>query len=92
MKLFSFKKSYQKKSLFIQTKAEVPLVIVVGIGKKHIVGIGEIGDKSATYEKTIPLFGKPPEPKDVAKEILKRLGVPQNEWEDILKSERTSEI
>jgi len=67
-------------------------VIVVGIGKKHIVGIGEIGDKSATYEKTIPLFGKPPEPKDVAKEILKRLGVPQNEWEDILKSERTSEI
>jgi len=92
VKLFSFKKSYQKKSLFIQTKAEVPLVVVVGIGKKHVIGIGEIGDKSATYEKAIPLFGKPPEPKDVAKEILKRLGVPQDEWEDILKSERTSEI
>ena len=92
MKLFSFKKSYQKKSLFIQTKAEVPLVIVVGIGKRHIVGIGEIGDKSATYEKVVPLFGKPPEPKDVAKEILRRLGVPQNEWEEILSSERTSEV
>jgi len=92
VKLFSFKKSYQKKSLFIQTKAEVPLVIVVGIGKRHIVGIGEIGDKSTTYERAIPLFGKPPEPKDVAKEILRKLGVPQDEWEDILKSERTSEI
>jgi hypothetical protein len=92
VKLFSFKKSYQKKSLFIQTKAEVPLVIVVGIGKRHIVGIGEIGDKSATYERAVPLLGKPPEPRDVAKEILKRLGVPQDEWEDILKSERTSEI
>ena len=91
MKLFSFKKSYQKKSLFIQTNAEVPLVIIVGIGKRHVVGIGEIGDKSATYEKAIPLFGNPPEPRDVAKEVL-RLGVPQNEWEDILKSERTSEI
>jgi hypothetical protein len=92
VKLFSFKKSYQKKSLFIQPNAEVPLVIIVGIGKRHVIGIGEIGDKSATYEKTIPLFGNPPEPRDVAKEILRRLGVPQNEWEDILKSERTSEI
>jgi len=92
VKLFSFKKSYQKKSLFIQTKAEVPLVIVVGIGKRHVVGIGEIGDKSTTYEKTIPFFGTPPEPRDVAKEIMKRLGIPQDEWEEILKSERTSEI
>ena len=92
MKLFSFKKSYQKKSLFIQTKAEVPLVIVVGIGKRHIVGIGEIGDKSTVYERTMLLFEKPPEPREVAKEILRRLGVPQSEWEEILSSERTSEV
>jgi len=86
MRLFSFSGKHKSKSLFIESKAEVPLKIMVAIGKRHIVGIGEIGDQSVTIEKTIVPFVKPPEPEEIAKELLKKLGVPQNEWEEILKT------
>jgi len=86
MKLFSFLGKRKSRSLFIESKAEVPLKIMVAIGKHHVVGIAELGDQSVTIEKHIIPFVKPPEPEEIAKELLKKLGVPQNEWEEILKS------
>jgi len=86
MKLFSFLGKRKSRSLFIESKAEVPLKIMVAIGKRHIVGIAELGDQSATIERSTISFVKPPEPEEIAKELLKKLGVPQNEWEEILKS------
>ncbi len=86
MRLFSFSGKRKSKSLFIESKTEVPLKIMVAIGKRHIVGIAELGNESATIEKPIIPFVKPPEPEEIAKELLKKLGIPQNEWEEILKS------
>jgi hypothetical protein len=86
MKLFSFSGKRKSRSLFVESKAEVPLKIMVAIGKRHIVGIAELGDQSVTIEKHIIPLVKPPEPEEVAKELLKKLGIPQNEWEEILKS------
>jgi len=89
MKLFNFKKEEKtRRSLFIQTQATVPLEIMVAIGKRHVVGIAEIGDKSATIEKPILPFVKPPEPEEIAKELLKKLGVPESEWDEILKTKK----
>jgi len=47
-----------------------------------------MGDKSATIEKTIFPFTAPPEPEEIAKELLKKLGVPQTEWDEILKTKK----
>jgi hypothetical protein len=88
MKLFSFSGKRKSKSLFIESKEEVPLRIMVAIGKHHVVGIAELGDKSATIERPIVPFVKPPEPEEIAKELLKKLGIPQNEWEEILESKK----
>ncbi|CAJ31735.1 virion structural protein [Betalipothrixvirus puteoliense] len=83
--LFHFKKEIKTpRSLFVSTKAEMPLVLMVAIGKHHAVGIGEVGDKSATVEKFIPPFGVKPTPEEIAKELLKKLDVPKDEWETIL--------
>ena len=89
MRLFNFKKEMKsRRSLFIQTEANMPLEIMVAIGKRHIVGIAEVGDKSATVEKPIIPFVKPPEPEEIAKELLKKLGVPESEWDEILKTKK----
>ena len=93
--LFHFKKEEKKeektsRSLFLQTSTQVPIEIMVAIGKRHAVGIGEIGDKSATIEKPIYPFGAKTklEPEEIAKELLKKLGVPESEWDEILKTKR----
>jgi len=89
MKLFNFIKEMKtRRSIFIQTEATVPLEIMVAIGKRHAVGIAEMGDKSATVEKTIFPFTAPPQPEEIAKELLKKLGIPESEWDEILKTKR----
>jgi len=89
VRLFSFKKETKtKRSIFVQTEVSVPLELMVAIGKRHAVGIAELGNQSATVEKTIFPFIKPPEPEEIAKELLKKLGIPQNEWDEILKTKR----
>jgi len=87
--LFHFKKEEKtSRSLFIQTTTQMPIEIMVAIGKRHIVGIGEVDDKSATVEKTILPFFEKPTPDTVAKEILQKLGVPKSEWDEILQTKR----
>ena len=89
MKLFNFRKEEKsRRSLFLQTVTSIPLEIMIVTGKRHIVGIAELGDKSATLEKLIPLFVKPQEPEEIAKELLKKLGIPENEWDEILKTKK----
>ncbi|ACB37298.1 virion structural protein [Betalipothrixvirus uzonense] len=89
MKLFHFKKEEKtSRSLFVQTTAQIPLEIMVAIGKRHAVGIGEIGDKSATVEKTLFPFGAKPTPEEIAQLVLQKLGVPKSEWEEILKTKK----
>ena len=89
MRLFNFKREVKpRRSIFLQTEATVPIEVMVTIGKRHIVGIAEMGDKSATIEKTIPLFMTPQEPEEIAKELLKKLGIPQKEWDEILKTKK----
>ncbi|CAJ31675.1 virion structural protein [Betalipothrixvirus pezzuloense] len=83
--LFHFKKEIKtSRSLFVSTKAEVPLVLMVAIGKRHAVGIGEIDDKSAIVEKFIPPFGAKPTPEEIARELLRKLDVPSDQWDAIL--------
>jgi len=87
--LFHFKKEEKiKKSLFIQTSTQVPIEIMVVTGKRHIIGIAEIGDKSATVEKPIYPFGEKLTPESVAKELLKKLGIPESEWNEILETKK----
>jgi hypothetical protein len=89
VKIFHFRKEEKtKRSIFIQTEASVPLELMVAIGKRHAVGIAELGDKSATVEKTIFPFTVPPQPEEIAKELLRKLGVPEIEWDEILKTKR----
>jgi hypothetical protein len=89
VRIFNFRKEEKtKRSVFIQTEATVPIEVMVAIGKRHIVGIAEMGDKSATIEKPIFPFTAPPEPDEIVKELLKKLGIPQNEWDEILKTKR----
>jgi len=89
VRIFGFKKETKtRRSIFIQTEATVPIEVMVAIGKRHVVGIAEMGDKSATIEKPIFPFTAPPEPEQIAKELLKKLEVPQNEWDEILKNKR----
>jgi len=89
MRLFNFRKETKnKKSIFIETEAKIPLEIMVAIGKRHIVGIAELGNQSATVERTIFPFTRPPEPEEVAKELLRKLGVPEIEWDEILNTKR----
>lgn len=92
MRLFSFTGKRKEKSLFIQSKIETPIKIMVVIGKRHTVGIAELGDKSATVERTSSLFSKPPEPEEIAKTLLRKLGIPENEWEEILKNKTRIQI
>lgn len=86
MRLFSFRGKRKKKSLFVQSEAEIPIKIMVAIGKRHVVGIAELGDQSAVVEKAFLPFFKPPEPEEIAKMLLSKLGIPENEWEEILKN------
>ena len=89
VRIFGFKKETKtRRSIFIQTEVSVPLELMVAIGKRHAVGIAELGNQSATVEKTIFPFTAPPQPEDIAKELLKKLGIPQNEWDEILKTKR----
>ena len=89
MRLFNFKREMKpRRSIFLQTEATVPIEVMVAIGKRHIVGIAEMGDHSVTIEKSIPPFIAPQEPEEIAKELLKKLGVPQTEWDEILKTKK----
>jgi len=87
--LFHFRRERKsRRSIFIQTDVAVPLELIVTMGKRHIVGIAEMGDQSATVERTIFPFTKPPEPEEIAKELLRKLKVPESEWDEILKTKR----
>jgi len=89
VRLFHFRKERKtRRSFFIQTEVPVPLELIVAVGKRHIVGIAEFGNESTTIEKLIPPFVKPPEPEEIAKELLRKLGVPESEWEEILKTRK----
>jgi hypothetical protein len=89
MRLFNFKKETKtRRSIFLQTEATMPIEIMVAIGKHHVVGIAELGDKSITIEKPTFPFTAPPEPEEIAKELLKKLGIPESEWDEILKTKR----
>jgi hypothetical protein len=89
VRLFHFKRATKtRRSIFVQTEVEVPLELMVAIGKRHIVGIAEFGNESAVVEKPIFPFMKPQEPEEIAKELLRKLGVPQSEWDEILKTKK----
>ena len=89
VRLFQFKREVRpRRSIFIQTEMTMPLEIMVAVGKRHIVGIAELGDKSATIEKPVFPFVPPYEPEEIAKELLRKLGVPESEWDDILKTKK----
>jgi len=88
-RLFHFRKEKKtRKSLLIQTEVAVPLELIVAIGKRHIVGIAELGRESVSIEKLVPPFIKPPEPEEIARELLRKLGIPESEWEEILRTRR----
>jgi len=89
IKAFHFKKELKtSRSIFIQTEASTPLELMVVKGKRHIIGVAELGNESATIEKPIAPFLEPPKPEEVAKELLKKLKVPESEWDEILKTKR----
>jgi len=89
VRLFHFKRATKtRRSIFIQTGVEVPFELMIAIGKRHIVGIAELGNESAVVERTIFPFMKPSEPEEIAKELLKKLGIPESEWEEILKTKK----
>ena len=89
VKLFQFKREVKpRRSIFIQTEMTLPLEIMVAVGKRFIVGIAELGDKSATIEKPVFPFVPPYEPEEIAKELLRKLGVPESEWDEILKTKK----
>ena len=89
VRLFQFKREVKpRRSIFIQTEMTMPLEIMVAVGKRYIVGIAELGDKSATIEKPVFPFVPPYEPEEIAKELLRKLGVPESEWDDILKTKK----
>ena len=89
VRLFQFKREVKpRRSIFIQTEITTPLELMVAIGKRYIVGIAEMGDKSAVIEKPVIPFMKPQEAEEIAKELLKKLGIPESEWEEILKTKK----
>jgi len=86
---FHFRKEIKtKRSIYVQTEATIPLEIMVAIGKRHAVGIAELGNQYATIEKSVIPFMKPPEPEELAKELLNKLKIPENEWEEILRTRK----
>jgi len=66
----------------------MPIELMVAVGKRHVVGIAEFGNESATIERPILPFMKPPEPEEIAKELLRKLGVPESEWDELLKTKK----
>jgi len=89
VRLFHFKREVKpRRSIFVQTEMTIPLEMMVAIGKRFIVGIAELGDKSATIEKPVFPFVPPYEPEEIAKELLRKLGVPESEWDEILKTKK----
>ena len=89
LKLFTLRNVTQpKRSIFAQTEITMPLEIMVAVGKRFVVGIAELGDKTATIEKPIIPFLKLEEPEEVAKELLRKLGIPESEWDRILKTKK----
>jgi hypothetical protein len=89
VKLFLFKRETRpRKSIFIQTEMTMPLEIIVATGKRYIVGIADLGDKTVTIERPVFPFVPPCEPEEIAKELLRKLGVPESEWDEILKTKK----
>ena len=88
MNLFAFRHRIEKRSIFIQGSVELPIEIVVARGKRHIVGIGEVGDRSATVEKTLFFGTTAQQVEEVVKELLRKLGVPEDKWETIISTRR----
>jgi len=89
VKLFHFRRETKtRRSIFVQTEVKVPLELIVAIGKRHAVGVAELGNESVTAERHIFPFAKPISPEEIAKELLKKLGIPENEWEEILKTKK----
>ena len=89
VRLFHFKRETKtRRSIFVQAEVKTPLELMVAIGKRHVVGIAELGNQSTTIERPIFPFTKPPTPEEIAKELLKKLGVPESEWDEILKTKK----
>jgi len=89
VRLFNFRRETKtRKSIFVNTDVKIPLELIVAIGKRHIVGVAELGNESTVVERTIFPFMKPSEPEEIAKELLKKLGIPESEWEEILKTKK----
>jgi hypothetical protein len=89
VRLFHFRKETRnKRSIFVHTNVMVPLELIVAIGKRHIVGVAEFGNESAVVERTIFPLMKPQEPEEIARELLRKLGIPESEWDEILKTKR----
>ena len=80
-----------KRPIFAQTEIKIPLEIIVTVGKRYIVGVAEFGDKTETIVRPLLPFMIPPEPEEIAKELLKKLGVPESVWYEILKTKREME-
>ncbi len=93
MRIFKLATKRKPRSLTINANVEVPLKVVVVEGRYHIVGIGELGGKHAEVEKPIiPLLPVGYDAYKVAKEVLQKLGVPQNEIDEIMQYAVTEEI
>ncbi len=85
MKLFKLITKRRPKSVTIRSSVQVPLKVVVVQGKYHVVGIGELGDKHAEVERLIfPFLPIGYDVEKVAEEVLRKLGIPENEIKEIM--------
>lgn len=86
--LFHFSERAKTKKSFFEATTDMPVHIIVVITRHKVIGLGVAGDRAELVQYPNWFFIRQTTEEDVAKELLRRLGVPESEWEKIINSKK----
>ena len=86
--LFHFSERAKTRKSVFEANTDMPVHIIVVITRHKVIGLGIAGDRAEVVQYPNWFFFRQVAEEDVAKELLRRLGVPETEWEKILNSKK----
>ena len=86
--LFHFSERAKVRTSFFEATTDMPVHIIVVVTKHKIIGLGIAGDRAELVQYPNFFFFRQVTEEEVAKELLRKLGVPETEWEKVLNSKK----
>lgn len=86
--IFHFSERAKVRKSFFEATTDIPVHIIVVITRNKVIGLGIAGDRAELVQYPNFFFFRQVTEEEVAKELMRRLGVPETEWEKVLNSKK----